>query len=66
MERLQQALALLGYADDLEWWHRRNLVSAISEFAETSQDGELEKAREREIERIHASLPPDQQPLRHK
>jgi hypothetical protein len=66
MERLQQALALLGYADHLEWWHRRNLVSAISEFAEISQDGELAKACEREIERIHASLPPDQRPLRHK
>jgi len=63
MERLQQALALIGYADHLEWWQRRNLVSSISEFAETSQDGELVKACEREIERIHASLPPDQRPL---
>ena len=60
MEQLQQALALLGYADHLEWWHRRNLVSAISEFAEIREDAELEKAWEREIGRIHASLPPDQ------
>jgi hypothetical protein len=66
MERLQQALALLGYAEHFEWWHRRNLISAISDFAQLSQDGELEKACEREIGRIHASLSPDQGPLRHK
>jgi len=58
MERLQQALALLGYANHFEWWHRRNLVSSILDFAQLSEDGELEKACEREIQRIHASLPP--------
>lgn len=59
MERLQQALALLRYADPLEPWHRNNLVAAISEFALVNHDSELQTVCEQEFERIRATSPPD-------
>jgi hypothetical protein len=55
MERLQQALALLGYAKPLAPHHRNNLIAAIAQFALVNEDSELGAACERELENIRAS-----------
>jgi hypothetical protein len=55
MERLNQALGLLGYKTGQAAHVRSNLLHAILLFAAAQKDVELEQACEREIQSIRSA-----------
>jgi len=58
VSRLQQALELLGYAQEQKPHQRSNLVSAIALFAGVNGDSELEAQCDLELQRIRGEALP--------